>query len=534
MESLEKIYPVSRSYVRPADWETLKARMKARRSPEDFPGLLSETPLADGCPDFLSDLSRLEWALYQAGPGFAEGDPDPDRMIVNPALQLLPFSYKNLVPLVQAAGKGKFVTPEPGEELVLVWPKAETGEVLSRVARQEDLLVLKIVLEEVAPETAAASGAPPAAIEAALKQAVGEGLLIAPRSKIRRDPAAYPHSVVRDQEFLESPTFTLQWHITQACDLHCKHCYDRSPRSPLTWEQGVKILSDLDRFCREKRVQGQVSFTGGNPLLHPRFIDLYRAAGELGFGTAILGNPTSRERLREIRAIGEPHFFQVSLEGLREHNDWIRGPGHFDRVMEFLGILKELNIYSMVMLTLTQDNLDQVIPLAERLQGKADSFFFNRLSQVGEGANLRVPGRREYAAFLEAYLSAAEKNPVMGIKDNLINILRHRKGIPLFGGCAGFGCSAAFNFITILPDGEVHACRKLPSPLGNILENSLLELYDSEPARCYRAGTAACRACPLRPVCGGCLAVAYGMGLNIFQDRDPFCFMEQDFTVRPS
>ena len=206
---------------------------------------------------------------------------------------------------------------------------------------------------------AAAGGVPRAVIEEALKPGVGEGLLIAPRSKIRRDPAAYPHSVVREREFLESPTFTLQWHITQACDLHCKHCYDRSPRSPLTWEQGMKILNDLDRFCREKRVQGQVSFTGGNPLLHPQFNELYQAAEELGFGTAILGNPTSRERLREIRAIGEPHFFQVSLEGLREHNDWIRGPGHFDRVMAFLEVLRALDIYSMVMLTLTRDNRDQ-------------------------------------------------------------------------------------------------------------------------------------------------------------------------------
>ena len=526
MESLENIFPVSRSYLSPEDWKVYEAQMEAGRTPEDFPVLLAEASPAVGRPDFLFDLARLEWALYQAGLGPEGGDPDPDRIIVNPALQLLQCSYKNLVPLAQAAGKAESIAPEPGEERVLVWRKAEKGEVLSRAAREEDLLALKIVLEEVALETAAAAGGvPAAAIEEALKRAVGEGLLIAPRSKIRRDPAAYPQSVVREREFLESPTFTLQWHITQACDLHCKHCYDRSPRIPLTWEQGMKILNDLDRFCREKRVQGQVSFTGGNPLLHPQFNELYRAAEALGFGTAILGNPTSRERLREIRAIGEPHFFQVSLEGLREHNDWIRGPGHFDRVMEFLEILKELNIYSMVMLTLTRDNLDQVIPLAEQLQGKADSFFFNRLSQVGEGANLQVPGRGEYAAFLEAYLEAAKKNPVMGIKDNLINILHHRKGIPLFGGCAGFGCSAAFNFITVLPDGEVHACRKLPSALGNILENSLLELYDSEPARRYRSGTAACRTCPIRPVCGGCLAVAYGMGLDIFQDRDPYCWL---------
>ena len=31
-----------------------------------------------------------------------------------------------------------------------------------------------------------------------------------------------------------------------------------------------------------------------------------------------------------------------------------------------------------------------------------------------------------------------------------------------FGGCTGFGCGAAFNFMAVLPDGEVHACRKVP------------------------------------------------------------------------
>jgi selenobiotic family peptide radical SAM maturase len=526
METLENIYPVCRSYVTFEGWETLKAEMEDGRSAEDFPGLLAETFPAGDRLDFLPDLARLEWALYQAGSGPVKEDRNHDRLIVNPTLRLLPLSFKNLVSLVQACGKEESIVSEPGEELVLVWPSPEKGKALARTAREDDLLVLKIVLEEVAPESAAAAGGiSPAAIEEALDRAAWEGLLIAPRSKIRRDPAAYPQSIVREREFLESPAFTLQWHITQACDLHCKHCYDRSQRSPLTWEQGLKILSDLDRFCREKRVRGQVSFTGGNPLLYPRFNDLYRAAVEMGFGTAILGNPTTRERLQEIQAIGEPHFFQVSLEGLREHNDCIRGPGHFDRVMEFLEALKELNLYSMVMLTLTRDNMDQVIPLAEALRDRAGSFFFNRLSQVGEGANLQVPGREEYAAFLEAYLQAAENNPVMGIKDNLINILHQQKGIPLFGGCAGFGCSAAFNFITVLPDGEVHACRKLPSKIGNVLENSLLEIYDSEAARRYRGGTEACGACPIRPVCGGCLAVAYGMGLDIFKERDPYCFI---------
>ncbi|MBN2516681.1 MAG: SPASM domain-containing protein [Deltaproteobacteria bacterium] len=45
-------------------------------------------------------------------------------------------------------------------------------------------------------------------------------------------------------------------------------------------------------------------------------------------------------------------------------------------------------------------------------------------------------------------------------------------------------------------------CRKFPSLIGNIFEQSLAEIYDSDSARRYRAGTQACRSCPIRPVCG--------------------------------
>jgi selenobiotic family peptide radical SAM maturase len=179
------------------------------------------------------------------------------------------------------------------------------------------------------------------------------------------------------------------------------------------------------------------------------------------------------------------------------------------------------------MLTLTKDNIDQVIPLAEMLRDHVDTFNFNRLSQVGEGADLLLPTHDEYVAFLYQYLESAKNNPIMGIKDNLINIIRYQRGVEPFGGCAGYGCSAAFNFVAVLPDGEIHACRKFPSLIGNIFENSFAEIYDSDIAHRYRSGTQACRSCPIRPVCGGCLAVVHGQGLDIFKERDPYCFMNE-------
>ena len=286
----------------------------------------------------------------------------------------------------------------------------------------------------------------------------------------------------------------------------------------------LRVLDDLQSFCRDRRVRGSVSLSGGNPLLHPDFTEIYRAAAERGFGLCILGNPAPRGRIEELIDIRRPGFFQVSLEGLPEHNDWVRGAGHFERTTRFLRDLKELGVSSMVMLTLTEQNIDQVLPLAALLRGLVDDFHFNRLAMVGEGANLRLPTRERYARFLAEYLEAAARDPALGIKDNLINILRRERGAPPFGGCTGFGCGAAFNFIALLPDGEVHACRKFPSPIGNAVRDGIAAVYESAAARAYRAGCSACRDCAIRPVCGGCLAVAHGFGLDPLRDRDPLCF----------
>ncbi|MCK7513011.1 MAG: hypothetical protein MZV70_59305 [Desulfobacterales bacterium] len=92
----------------------------------------------------------------------------------------------------------------------------------------------------------------------------------------------------------------------------------------------------------------------------------------------------------------------------------------------------------MVMLTLTRDNIDQVISLAERLQGLTDLFTFNRLALVGEGARLSLPSQERFSAFLDEYIEARRRLPVLGIKDNLIGIKYHERGSELFGGCTGY------------------------------------------------------------------------------------------------
>jgi selenobiotic family peptide radical SAM maturase len=331
--------------------------------------------------------------------------------------------------------------------------------------------------------------------------------------------------MLRDGRLLGRTTgvFTLQWHLTNACEASCRHCYDRSEAGVLPLAEAIRVLDELVAFCRLRRVRGQVCLTGGNPFLYPAFLEVYRAAAARGFPVSILGNAVPEARLRQVLEIVPPASYQVSLEGLEETNDALRGTGHFARTIAVLGLLRRLGVRSHVMLTLHRANLAEALPLAERLRGVADRFTFNRLAQVGEGSDLPLPTREELAAFLRSWVAAARTNRHLSMKENLLALVRPRGRRP-FRGCTGHGCGAAFDFVALLPDGEVHACRKLPSPIGHLGRESLAEVWASPGARRWRDGSEGCRWCGLRNSCGGCPAVAHGAGLDPLVDRDPLCF----------
>jgi selenobiotic family peptide radical SAM maturase len=409
-----------------------------------------------------------------------------------------------------------------GNDFILSFSK-DSKEV-SLKADPWDLLVIKLLTEEINPlELARREKISPAIILQAFHRGLERGYLIREESKIVRREAPFQKAFFPDEGFRVAEVFTLQWHLTNRCDLHCKHCYDRSRVSELSLEEGFKILEDLFSFCAEMKVHGQISFSGGNPFLYPYFFELYKTASEMGFSLAILGNPVSENLLEKLCKIEIPVYYQVSLEGLENTNDDIRGNGHFQRTLKFLKLLKDFGVPSGVMMTVHEKNLDELIPLARALEGMVEVFSFNRLSLFGEGKKLSPSEKERFFQVLEEYLGLSEELTYLSLKDNFFNYLLYQKGKPLCGGCTGFGCGAAFNFLTLLPNGEVHACRKFPSPLGNILEQPLEVIYHSERADKYRTGPEACQGCVLYGVCRGCLAVISSFGLNPTKDPDPYC-----------
>ncbi len=467
---------------------------------------------------------------------------------LNPTLEIFQVDWDNIAPFFALDYDEKSNISKPQhkpDSLLMLWIKPELNfespkppnmiastnsdpPVLVKHADETDLFILKAIEEDIDPlQSWKDWNIAPVVFYQLVREKTAMGLILQPETKIQRQWNHVPAMKQFTTEFLQSEDFTIQWHITHTCDLHCKHCYDRSLRSNLNMDQANQILDDLFHFCRRMSVQGHVVLTGGNPYLHKDFFAIYQGAIDRDFSVSILGNPVPEKMIQKTMDIAEPGFYQVSLEGLQQNNDFIRGPGNFDAVISFLEILKKHDIFSMVMLTLTKQNMADILPLARFLENKVDAFNFNRLSQVGEGKNLLLPTKAEYENFLRSYLQEAEQKDHVILKDNLFNIILHENNLPLHDGCTGFGCGAAFNFVAILPDGEVHACRKFPSEIGNALEQSLYDIFYSPKALSYRDGPAECAGCAIRPLCGGCMAVTAGMNNDPLQTKDPYCFLKK-------
>ena len=512
----------------PVTWSLLSSENRLRWQASSVSGTDARECLRAVVPEnsWLPDLAAIEQAncRLRMQPHGAEFFESPDHVKLNPSLTVIEAAWRGLLHVLA----GKPIEPEPGAEFLLFWRHPRSRLFRGEAASPADLLALKITVEQLDPRHVAVSTSKPVGvIDQALERAILKGILLSPPSRLVRHGEQFPVSSQVAERYMRTPAFTLQWHITQKCDLHCRHCYDRSDQSDFPLEQGVRLLDQMRDFCLKNHVYGQISFSGGNPFLHPYFFALYQAAVERNLTVAILGNPVAEERLQELIAITPPAFYQVSLEGLKDHNDEIRGAGNFDAVGAFIKVLRRHKIPSRVMLTLTENNISEVLPLTEFLRDKVDLFTYNRLSMVGEGAALQSALGGDYRAFIHDYIAAKSSNPIIAQKDNLINIERDNQGLELFGGCTGFGCGAAFNFVAILPNGEVHACRKYPSPIGDIHHNSLEEIYHSDAARAYRKGPSECADCHLRPACGGCPAVTYGCGLPPLANKDPACFVEK-------
>ena len=167
-----------------------------------------------------------------------------------------------------------------------------------------------------------------------------------------------------EQEYFTYPAEykeSVQWSITGACNLKCRHCFMSAPHAKHgapTHEQIIKIADSLAECGIYK-----VGLTGGEPLIRDDFLDIVSALSEREIDiTTIYTNGwlLDEKLLDELEKCGQKPSFQLSYDGVGVH-DFLRGvEGAEERTIKALKLLKERGYSVSVSMCVHRKNIDKV------------------------------------------------------------------------------------------------------------------------------------------------------------------------------
>ena len=352
------------------------------------------------------------------------------------------------------------------------------------------------------------------------------------------------------------------WETTKACSLACRHCRASAQLDALPGELSTQEgLALIDQIADMPGPSPILVFTGGDCFARAdlaRLIGYARSRGlRLGIAPSVTDRLT-REALEEMYALGV-RSVSISLDGANpESHDTLRGiPGHFDKTIETLHMMRDLGFRLQVNTTVMKHNAREMAEIFSLLRETGVSIwevFF--LVGVGRGIQIlevEPADAEDICHFLVDATSygmtvrtveapffrrvQAEREP-FGAEDprshfelgELYGALRDGLGReegsndrPIRSTTLATGDGRGIIFVGF--DGEVHASGFLPIALGNVKSESLGDIYTANPLlTTIRSGRfiGECGRCDYRRLCGGSRARAFARSGEVLGD-DPSC-----------
>jgi len=165
--------------------------------------------------------------------------------------------------------------------------------------------------------------------------------------------------------------FLVVWNYTNACNLRCKHCYQRADKPTLdemTTKERFAVVDQLD----ENNVSA-LAFSGGEPLMRKDLYKVARYAYDKGLYVSVATNGTILTKDVAIRLKNSGvSYVEISLDGAtKETHESFRGvKGCFEKTLRGIRNSVEAGIYTCIATTATKHNLNEIpkiIDLAKKI-----------------------------------------------------------------------------------------------------------------------------------------------------------------------
>lgn len=317
--------------------------------------------------------------------------------------------------------------------------------------------------------------------------------------------------------------FVLQWHLSEVCNLRCKHCYqEKHVPVQLEYDVLLNILNQYRSLLKKLGMKGHINLTGGEPLCCPFFfplLDEFVKDREL-YSFSILTNGTlvTKEIAKKISQY-HPEYVQVSLEGGRKLNDFVRGKGVYQSVAKSIKYLKSYGVFVSLSFTATKLNYKEFPKVVKyALKYRVDNVWSDRFIPLGTEYDkdflMNLEETREYLQIME------DERQKLKFNHSKTNIAMYRALQFQMTNDFPYQCTAGKSLLTVMENGDLVPCRRMPIIVGNLLKENMYDLYlNSKILRSLREKKIPddCMECENAQLCGGglkCLTYAIYKDLN--------------------
>lgn len=316
--------------------------------------------------------------------------------------------------------------------------------------------------------------------------------------------------------------FVLQWHLSEACNLKCLHCYqEKHIPTQLKYNELINILNQYRQLLKKLKVNGHINLTGGEPLCSPYFFKIleeFKRDSQL-YSFSILTNGTliTEEIASKIKSY-HPQYVQVSLEGGKKTNDYIRGKNVYQKVGKAIKLLKKYNMYVSLSFTATKLNYKEfpkVVKFAEKYG--VDNVWSDRFIPLGTSYDddfiMNKEETNEYLKIMEIERIKLKR------KHSKTNIAMYRALQFQMTNDYPYICTAGKSLLTVMENGDLVPCRRMPIVVGNLLKEQMYVIYkNNDILRKLREDTTPieCKNCEHAKLCaGGLKCLTYALYNNL-------------------
>ncbi len=288
-------------------------------------------------------------------------------------------------------------------------------------------------------------------------------------------------------EYFSKP-LSVAFYITFKCNLECMHCaLNCSPnrKEEVSLKAFKKIIEKL-----WKSEVFEVGIIGGEPLVHPDIISMFKILHDYGFTWTLSSNGVLlKEKICENLIRYSPKSIHISLHGYpsKVHNS-IVGSNCFDTVLKNIENIKSTGI-SVVMNTVLHKLLcDQILNFINFLKDKELKTAVNPLIPLGRAVkNWKKIAPSKYELYKALYLLDLHKNMIL-YETSTLNLK--------------YPCRGARSILVIDPQGFCYPCdqavglKMFMNEQCNIMKRSLDDIWNGTYFTIFRKLSKEKDSCP--------------------------------------